>query len=325
MQSIKKILENNYNFKNIFVKKLYGYDNLNYLIETNGVKYILKIYQPNTISYSLFEAENKVMIFLSEKEKNIFPVPIKNKLGKYVYEQKLDGEKKVFRLLTFIEGSLFIDCKSDDLLFESFGSFVANMSSHLLLLQNKFYENHVSEWDVNNALLSKKHLKYIRNNEDRNVVEYFFEQFEKHAVPVLPSLRKSLIHNDANNQNVVVNGGKVTGIFDFGDVVYSALINELAVSISYTIVEQENPLQMAATFVKSYNKILKLTQKEIDILYYIIPALLCISVCHSSYNKTLFPDNEYITVYQKPALDLLKEWKKIEPEYAKKIFTQAIN
>jgi len=324
MKSIKKILDKNYKFKNIFVKELYGYKNLNYFVEADNIKYVLKIYSPNNISYSLFEAENEVMIFLSKKNREIFPRPIKNKFDKYVFEDELNNEKKVFRLITFIEGELFINCKTSDLLFDSFGNFVAKMNSHLLEFKNEFYKNHNSEWDINHALLSKKYIKFIKKDDDRNIVKHFLEQFERHAISVLPTLRKSLIHNDANSQNVLTKDGKVSAIFDFGDVVYSPLINELAVAISYTILERKNPLLLAKTFVKAYHKVLPLKKEEIEILYYLIPARLCTSVCHSSNNKTLNPDNEYISAFEEPALNLLNEWKKINPEDAKKEFLDAI-
>ncbi|WP_373397639.1 phosphotransferase [Algoriphagus halophilus] len=39
--------------------------------------------------------------------------------------------------------------------------------------------------------------------------------------PVLPELRRQIIHGDANEWNVLTENGSVSGIIDFGDVCYS--------------------------------------------------------------------------------------------------------
>lgn len=53
--------------------------------------------------------------------------------------------------------------------------------------------------------------------------------------PVSASLPQQVIQNDANDHNIVVDatGDKVAGIIDFGDMVRTSRVNELAICIAY--------------------------------------------------------------------------------------------
>lgn len=54
-------------------------------------------------------------------------------------------------------------------------------------------------------------------------------------MPVVAQLPQQVLHSDANDRNLVVSsdGSKVIGIFDFGDMVHSARVFELAICIAY--------------------------------------------------------------------------------------------
>ncbi len=264
-------------------------------------------------------------MYLCQKETGIFPKPIKNIFGNYIDETEIKQKKITFRLHSYLEDDLFFDTKHGSVLYESLGSFMTKMNLHLLSFRNETFENNTSIWDISNTSHSRKYLAFIQKEPAREITEYFIDQFEKNALPVLRGLRKSIIHNDANDKNILTNKGKVSGIFDFGDIVYSALINELAVAIAYTVIEKENPLYWSSIILSAYNKILALKTEEIEILYFLIPLRLCISICNSSYNQTFQPENKYISIMQKPALNTLNIWKNTDPEYAKELFREAIS
>jgi Ser/Thr protein kinase RdoA (MazF antagonist) len=63
-----------------------------------------------------------------------------------------------------------------------------------------------------------------------------WELYERTVVPVLETLPRQVIHNDFHLGNVLVDPdseGFVAGVIDFGDVVYTARVVDLAVAISY--------------------------------------------------------------------------------------------
>ena len=65
--------------------------------------------------------------------------------------------------------------------------------------------------------------------------------------PRFPELRTSVIHNDANDNNILVqeSGSQVKSIIDFGDMVHTYTICELAIAIAYMILDKEDLLHVA--------------------------------------------------------------------------------
>ena len=61
---------------------------------------------------------------------------------------------------------------------------------------------------------------YIENKQNRMLVHSLIAKYYKAVEEVKPELRYSFIHNDANNQNILIHpNGKIKGIIDFGDII----------------------------------------------------------------------------------------------------------
>jgi Ser/Thr protein kinase RdoA (MazF antagonist) len=187
--------------------------------------------------------------------------------------------------------------------------------------------NRYINWDLQNTAAIHEYLEYLDNSEERNIVEHFLLQFEMNVLPKAHSLRKSIIHNDGNDHNILIqdsgNGERAVRIIDFGDMVYSFTAADLAVVLAYSIFDKEKPLETAAVIIQGYNKALSLEEKELDVLFYLTCARLCISVCMSAYQYKMNPGNEYLKISEKPAWDTLKKLIDIDPEIAKHKFKKA--
>ncbi|MCK4903054.1 MAG: phosphotransferase [Candidatus Marinimicrobia bacterium] len=320
---MKKLFQIQFGFNPIEIKKLWGYENSNYLVRTKDIQYIFKTYLKNAETFKLVEAENETLLFLQSPNNN-FPKPIKFKDGSLVKILEIEGKERVCRMLSFLEGELLGNVTHTKTLFQSLGRFIAQLDLQLQSFNNKTIKARQWQWDIQYLYLNKKYIKDIPSAKDRSLISYFFKQFEENILPILPELRKTIIHNDANEWNVLVNNGKVTGIIDFSDLSYTPLINELAIAIAYACLYVENPLEWASTIIESYNKILPLEDKEIAVLYYLIAARLCISVCNSAHSRKENPDNEYAFISEKPAWKLLYQWLSINPIAAQNRFRSAI-
>ena len=147
----------------------------------------------------------------------------------------------------------------------------------------------------------------------------------KRTYQSLPTLRKQIIHNDANEWNTLTLDNQISGIIDFGDVCYSQLINELAIALAYSLLGKKDPIKWAVHIISEYNKILPLEEKEIDILYWLIAARLTTTVCNSAYERIQRPENSYIQISEKSAWELLKIWVNINPKLARDEFQKAID
>ena len=316
-------LKNQYNLDNPKIKKLVGYDSTNYKVKSNSEKFILKIYPDNKNEIEQAEAENKILLHLQNEKNNRFPAPVKNRNNKYLTHFSEKKEKRFARLLTYLEGDFMGETEHSISLFKSFGKFLAELNIQLQTFKNSIIESRQFKWDLQYFLMNEKYVEYIPDSSDRKIVEHFFQQYKNNVLPVIPSLRKQIIHNDANEWNTLANNNRVTGLIDFGDVCYTQTINEPAIALAYALSKKDDPIKWAVLLISEYNKILPLQKKEIDVLYYLVAARLCTSVLNSAFERVNRPENRYIQISEKPAWELLKIWGNITPGFARNAFRKA--
>lgn len=313
------ILKEHYGLSNCTLKTLEGYESVNFKVSSNSGTFVLKKYPYTEKTLAILQAEDLVAAKLQEIPYLEFSKSI-NSLVDAPFTL-VDGS--IYRLLPFIEGEFLAEIKKDEAVHVSFGTALGNMDKSLLSHYDAVISAKETQWDLKHFTKNHEYLDDIPDTKDRNLVCYFFLQFQEHILPVQHKLRKSIIHNDANDWNILTTNGKVTGVIDFGDMCHSWLINELAIGLTYVMMGEENPLSVAKTVVSAYNNVLPLQEQELDALYYLIAARLCTSVCNSAHTKKQKPDSEYITISERPAWDLLRKWIEINPILAKDTFSKA--
>ena len=183
--------------------------------------------------------------------------------------------KKNFNTIKLNMDGVFLgelDLKRQDL--KKVGRFIGNLSKELKNYSNDSIASRKWPWDIQNLSLNKKYLKYIPDPSNRKIVLFFFQQFEEFVFPQLDKLRTSIIHNDTNEWNILLKKNKELAIIDFGDLAKTPLVNEVAIAMVYASYSNENPLENASIILKSYNKVIKLTNTEISLLYYLMASKL---------------------------------------------------
>jgi len=322
---MRALIEQQYDFKSIRIKKLDGYDNANYLIESDKGTFIFKTYPHSEELLDLVQAETDILLSIQDTFSGLIPQPIHNKFGCFVSVEMHNGNPLICRLLSYLEGLPLGSLESSHAIYAQLGRFLARLDKRLLKVKNYVIQSRKWEWDIQYFHLSLPYLNDIPSARDRNTVRYFFQQFEENVVPVLPELRRSIIYNDANEHNILFTGDKFSGLIDFGDLAYSPLINELAIAITYAIYDKEEPIDWAVHLLKSYHAVLPLEELEIKILYYLIAARLCISVCNSAHARLIDPENTYATNSEKKVWNMMYKWLKTNPVEAENTFRKAIN
>ncbi|HEC41612.1 MAG TPA: aminotransferase class III-fold pyridoxal phosphate-dependent enzyme [Bacteroides sp.] len=321
---IDQLIRKEFGFQELEIQKLVGYENENYRITGDGVKYVFKTYNDDPETLALVEAENNILQSLQKTGNLKFPAPVSFSDGSYIKCIKIAGEKKICRMLTFLEGEFMAEVEHTENLFQSFGRSLALMDLDLQPLSNYTIKARQWEWDIQYLHFNEKLIKYIPEAKNRSLVRYFMQQFRENVFPVLPDLKRSIIHNDANEWNVLVNDGEVSGIIDFGDLVYSPQINELAIAITYASFDKKEPLEWASIILKFYHRVLPIEEIEVSVLYYLIAARLCTCVCNAAYSKKENPANEYTQISVKRAWRMLHRWIEICPVKAENVFRSAI-
>ncbi|MFK7814619.1 MAG: phosphotransferase, partial [Maribacter sp.] len=316
---INSILQSHFGITDAAVTTLEGYDSTNYKIKSKKRIYVLKQNSYSEETLALLQAENDLFRQLDTLSNYEFPTAIPSLNEELIVIE----EDQIFRLLSFIEGEFLGNITHTPPLLYSFGVFLAKMDNQIHKTYHPSIVGKETQWDLKNFQANYKYLKCIKNPKNRSLVDYFFLQFEEHVSPLAYDLRKGVIHNDGNDWNVLTKNGKISGIIDFGDMCHTWIISEVAIAITYVMMGKENPLEIASELIKGYHSIFPIEKKELDILYYLIAARLCTSVCNSAFTKTLKPDSEYITISEKPAWELLHKWISINPIKAKDSFWEA--
>ena len=121
-------------------------------------------------------------------------------------------------------------------------------------------------------------------------------------------LRHGVIHNDANDHNVLVgdDGATVTGLLDLGDSIWSVLVNELAVAAAYACLDARDPVAVIEVVRRGFESALPLTDVERAALPELVALRLATSVALSAHQSALAPDDPYLTVSEAPAWVVLE-------------------
>jgi Ser/Thr protein kinase RdoA (MazF antagonist) len=161
----------------------------------------------------------------------------------------------------------------------------------------------VFDWDIAQAGWTYPY-QHLFRKEEKECIVYFTDAFEK-IQSQFQSFRKSVIHNDANDNNIIVSNDlvnpRVETIIDFGDSAYTQTINDLVVAIAYGLMDQPDPLSAALPGVAGYHKKFPLFVEELKALYVLTAMRLVLSVTKSAINIKKEPGNVYLQISDKQA------------------------
>ncbi|PCI29299.1 MAG: aminotransferase [SAR324 cluster bacterium] len=306
-----------------------SYIDRNFLLRSDtGEKYVVKLANQNEDSSTL-DFQNKAMEHLAaHMDPSAWPGVCTSLEGKQIHQvTSNEGSSYLLRVLTFVPGTCLADIspQTPELL-QNIGHFLGETDRAFVGFSHPASSRYL-QWDLKNASDIKQYLPHIKNPEKRGLVEFLLQKYESEIKPLLPALRCSVIHNDGNDYNLLMGGqdsqNKVVGLIDFGDIVHTQLINELAVALPYLMFGKEDPLSAAAQVISGYHQEFPLKEEEIRVLFYLICMRLCTSVCMSAHQKSLEPDNEYLLVSEKPAWQLLEMLVETNPNLVYRIFKDA--
>ena len=291
-------------------KPLVSYDDHNFLLTSeHGVRYIMKISGPNSLLEDI-QGQHQLIAHLQEHTSHgpKFPEVMRGSNGQD-YQVLSDlgaaNSPRYLRVLQYLQGDFLSEVEHSPSLLNNFGSLLGSMGRSLQQLRIPSLENRRSPWNLNYALDCLRHTAAIMEPHYRRLAQYFLQQFSFQVSSHHHQLPQSIIHGDANDQNVLVKGEDINGLIDFGDACYSYRINELAVALPYVMMNKANPLEVAASMVRAYHQENALSPVELEVLYYLINTRLAVSLTMSSLEYSKQPQNEYLVLHQEPVKALM--------------------
>ncbi len=298
------ILNEKYNLEGD-VKELYSDRDQNFLLYSNQDKFVLKIFNSEE-TFQTIDLQISTMRYIINSDFNYFvPKPFGSPLS---IEKK--GAKFFVCLFEYIKGRFMYESTLHNNEYLMMGQFMGHLSTVL----DKFDHpgaHRQFEWDLQNIEPIYRRLNQIESKKNRDTITYFLLLYEKNVFPLRKYLRKSLIHNDGNDHNILTDQkGKVKGIIDFGDMIYSYTVLEPAVCMSYIGQNKKKPITAMLHFLDGYRSIYHLKAQEILSIFHMMSIRLCISVSMAAWRKKIFPENQYLTISEHSSWTLLEYLKK---------------
>ncbi|UII34646.1 aminotransferase class III-fold pyridoxal phosphate-dependent enzyme [Fulvivirga ulvae] len=307
------------------IHPLQGEVDLNfYVIADSGECYTLKI--SDEADFESIQFQNAMLSHVKECTMLKLPYVVRSLSGNEMETIIFDRETRLIRLLTWVPGRLFAYVKPHSAkLLTSLGIASAELSQALSGFDHEG-AHRAYKWDPAQAFWVKEHLEQFPTEKEAGTIRYFYDLFEENQ-PLLRSLRKSVTHNDINDYNILVSEhlekAVVEGIIDFGDAIYTYTVNELAITLAYAMMDKEDPVYAACHVISGFHSWRALTETEVEALLTLIGARLIISVTASMLNKKENPDNEYLSISEKPAWKLLYKLQNIPKSFIHYSFRSA--
>ena len=228
------------------------------------------------------------------------------------------------RLVSWIEGRPLAETARSDAALNSLGHMLGRFDAALKGFMHPGALRDL-DWDIRKAGRSAARLQHIASAEDRALLERFLKRFETLA-PRLATLRAAVIHNDANDWNVLVDvqdADRICGLIDLGDALHAPVIAEVAIAAAYAGLDHADPIGAVAEIARGFHAEYPLLEEEIELLYDLIAIRLVTSVTISASRRSHTGDNPYLAISERPAWELLRKLDRMNPRFATAILRQA--
>lgn len=281
----------------------------NFSISTDDAAYVFKIANRDE-DPAFLDLQNKALLHLAQTVPSLMlPRLIPTLGGKDMAVLGETASAHLVRVLTYIPGQLFSGTPKNTVLFSSLGTYMGKLSQGLRGFRHVAAHRPDFLWNLDNALACEVWVSDIIDVNNRAIVQACFDRYRQDVLPHIPSLRSAVIHNDINDNNIIVedNEDTISAVIDFGDMVFASQINELATALAYAFFDQYDILSVSSTIISAYHKEFPLEELEAGLLFDLVAMRLCMSVCISSHREKTDPDNEYLSISQAPAFSLLSK------------------
>ena len=316
----------------------------NFLIRCDdGRDFVLKIAN-SVVESAILECQNQAIKHVGQ---NVGPlaspelIPAKNGELLTSVPDESTGRNHLVRLLTYLPGQplALVQPQPPELL-RQLGKFVGKVSNCFGHFEHPGAHRELY-WDLDRAdEVVSEYVDAVADPLQRAIIDRMLRQYRCHFVPVAKSLRRATLHSDCNDYNVIVNrqnskadsavdseAGDSSpweiGVIDFGDMVYSTMINELAIALAYVVLDKDEPLVAACEVVAGFHEFQPLEDVELSVLFHLVRMRLCTSVVMAAYQRSLEPDNEYLSITEQPAWRALQKLDVLTHEEALTAFSKA--
>ncbi len=274
------------------------------LTAADGRAWVLKIAPPEADPARL-EAQMAALTHLADRLEGL-PRPVPTRTGALLAEVTCAGQRRLARLLTYLPGEPLAHTRpASAWLLRHIGAFLARLDAALADFDAPaLHRTHL--WDLTRAQqVLQPRLRFLPPDL-RDIAAAVGQHFAHRVVPLLPHLPTQVIHQDANDYNLLIRHGNLVGLVDFGDLLYGPRVAEVAVAAAYALLGEADPLAAAAEVVAGYHAWQPLTPTEQAVLAPLVLARLAVSAALAAERAQTAPENPYLQISAAPVAQALR-------------------
>jgi 4-aminobutyrate aminotransferase-like enzyme/Ser/Thr protein kinase RdoA (MazF antagonist) len=283
----------------------------NFRVDAPDGRFVLRIETAQAVPLYV-EAQNAAMLHLAGASFEV-PVPQPTLEGGFLAAVERDGARHLVRLLSFVEGVPLSEAGHlASPVLRDLGALAARCARALADFTHPGAER-LLQWDCRHAGDVVRALAgEVADPAARERALAAAEEAEAALAPVRGDLRTQVIHGDVTDWNTVARpdaAGRLrpVGVIDFGDVLVSWLVAELAVAVHAAVPhEPGRPLQTAMELTRAFTAELPLADAELEALWPLVVARAAVVAVSVDAQLGLAPENAFVEASRE------QEWRTLE-------------
>ena len=289
---------------------LHGERDRNFLLRApDGRAFLVKVANPED-DRAILELQNAALAHLDAR-RCAAPVPrvVLAADGSPLIESDVAGVPRLVRVFTWLPGApLAATRPRSPRLLRCIGEALGRVTAGLADFRHPAASRPL-RWDLREAGWIRGHLDALPAGQ-RDLVARTLEAFDALGAE-LDACRSSVVHNDANDHNILVEFDeagepRIGGVIDFGDIVETPVVCDVAITLAYAMMDQPDPIAAAADVVAGYHGAFALDEREVPLLLPLARTRLAVSIVNAALQQEREPGNAYHQVSAAPARRLLE-------------------
>ncbi len=273
----------------------------------DGCQWVLKL-SPDGLTDSI-ELQYKVLEFLASRNPGVAIQSHRRALDGNLPRVEFDGQHWLAWVTSFLPGPVQASTPRSQRSPRELGSIMGRLDKILSGFDDDRIRRYL-RWDLAQGKDLRADREAIKDPARRELAGGMLERSLTIVDRLEGDLRKSVIHGDANDHNLLIggDGASISAVIDFGDVVESWRVAEAAIAAAYALLETNEPVALAAEVLAGYHSEWPLNEAEIEAFLPLVEIRLCMTVINAA--MAADDGDEYSQIHAEAAwraLAVLKE------------------
>ncbi len=261
---------------------------LNHRLTTEQGTYLVKLTNPAEPE-AMTDFQTRAFLHVAATDPGVPVARLIPPSGGGLWRVLPEGRLRVF---SWLEGTPVHALPRSDTLSANAGAALARLTWALADFSHPA-SDHVLLWDIKQAPRLAPLLPALTDPALRAEAQAFVADFTARISPQLRHMPTQVCHSDLNPHNVLASAAdpaQISGILDFGDMVLTPRICDLAVALAYQV-DPARPQDSLCAFLSGYARHQTVTAAEVALLFDLITARMFTTLAIAGWRAARQPEN----------------------------------